>query len=154
KLVRRTIVRATARKSAAVIANGSNCLRAWQRIVGDENFSAVHSGLLRNPVDPTEFAPRFLRGGDELVVGAFGRLAPQKGFDLLLRAFASIPETVAGRRVRLEITGSGQDEAMLRGLARELALERRVTFRGHTSEVGRFLDSIHVLAVPSRYAGL
>ncbi len=154
KLVRRAIVRRMARKSAGVIANGSNCLRSWERVVGSESFAAIESGLLRNPVDPSEFAPRYLRRADELVVGAFGRLAKQKGFDLLLRAFTSIPATVGGRRVRLEITGSGEDEALLRSLTRELGLESRVTFRGHTSEVGAFLDSIQVLVVPSRWAGL
>ncbi|MFC0205085.1 glycosyltransferase [Novosphingobium soli] len=58
---------------------------------------------------------------------AVGRLSHQKNYPLLLRAFARMD---AGT---LDIVGGGEDEAMLRTMARELGLEGRVRFLGQMS---------------------
>jgi glycosyltransferase involved in cell wall biosynthesis len=55
---------------------------------------------------------------------AVGRLSYYKGFDVLLRALAQLPE------VGLLLVGSGECEGTLRALARELGIEARVHFAG------------------------
>ena len=58
------------------------------------------------------------------------RLSPLKRTDLILRALAR-PEAA---EARLVIGGDGEERPALERLARELGLERRVTFTGHLSE--------------------
>ena len=80
-----------------------------------------------------------------------GRLEiAQKGVDLLLEAFASMPEGL-GRT--LVIAGSGPDETRLRALATRLGLDNRVVFAGHVDPAARFdlLASAELVAMPSRY---
>ena len=55
---------------------------------------------------------------------AVGRLSYYKGFDVLLRAIAQLPQ------VTLLLIGGGECEASLRDLARELDIEARVRFAG------------------------
>jgi glycosyltransferase involved in cell wall biosynthesis len=153
KLYRRVLFRALAGRSAAVIGNSRATLAGWRRVIGARAFDAVPSAVVHNPVDPAEFAPRFERGGAELVVGGLGRLAEQKGFDLLLRAFAGLPERIGGRPLRLSIQGSGPERDALLALAGELGIAGRCELRPHAPDVAGFLAQLHVLAVPSRWAG-
>jgi glycosyltransferase involved in cell wall biosynthesis len=71
--------------------------------------------LLRNFADPRDLGhpPKPVPGSGFL---AAGRLAPEKGFDLAIRAVAA-----AGPDIRLRIAGEGPDGARLRTLANELA---------------------------------
>jgi len=55
---------------------------------------------------------------------AVGRLSYYKGFDVLLRAIAQLPQT------SLLLIGGGECETSLRDLARELGIETRVRFAG------------------------
>jgi glycosyltransferase involved in cell wall biosynthesis len=54
----------------------------------------------------------------------FGRLSPEKGVEVLLRAFVLLPEK------RLEIVGFGPDETYLKQLADTLGINQRVIFVG------------------------
>jgi glycosyltransferase involved in cell wall biosynthesis len=81
-------------------------------------------------------------------VGFGGRLVPEKGMDVLLRAAASLP------RVRVLVLGDGPERVRLEQLARSLGLDRRVHFAGHVGsiELARWLSSLDSLALPSRTA--
>lgn len=68
--------------------------------------------------------------GDGLRVLAVGRLSYYKGFDVLLRAMPLAPET------SLLLIGSGECDASLRALARELRIEDRVCFAGSIDDTG------------------
>lgn len=86
-------------------------------------------------------------GGGRLRVVFVGRLVPEKGTDLILRAVAC-----GSRRERVEVTvvGEGPDSSRLRRLAGELGV--RTSFRGRLDAVGTH-DAIadgHVVVVPSR----
>jgi glycosyltransferase involved in cell wall biosynthesis len=79
---------------------------------------------------------------------AIGRLVPQKGFDLLLRAWAiARPDSL-----RLVVAGDGPDESELRDLARALDLDDRVTFFGPADreQVPRLMAGAEAVVVPSR----
>lgn len=80
-----------------------------------------------------------------------GRLAPQKQFDLLLRAFAASSQGDA--EWSLVIIGEGPERPRLQALATDLGLSDRVEWLGlvqHPEEVLRRAD-IYVLS--SRYEG-
>ncbi|WP_432546769.1 glycosyltransferase [Kineococcus sp. SYSU DK004] len=62
------------------------------------------------------------------VVAAVGRLVPKKGFDVLLDAVALL--RAAGDPVRLDLAGSGPQEAALRERARAAGLDGAVRFLG------------------------
>jgi glycosyltransferase involved in cell wall biosynthesis len=80
-----------------------------------------------------------------------GRLKPEKGADILVRAFA-----LARRRVpaaRLAIAGAGSAEPALRALVADLGLSDAVVLHGQLGDdaLGRALDAGWVHAVPSRW---
>lgn len=78
------------------------------------------------------------------------RLVPRKGIDTVLRALASLPESVTYR-----VVGSGPDEARLRQLARDLGVARRVAFLGRLSdaELGEEYQRCSVFVLPARRVG-
>jgi len=85
-----------------------------------------------------------------LVVGV-GRLARQKGMDLLLRAFARVAQGIP--EARIEIAGVGPDAQSLFGLADRLGIADKVTWLGFRADIAGILASARVVAFPSRYEG-
>lgn len=86
---------------------------------------------------------------DPLVVGSVSRLAPWKGQDVLLRAFARAFPNGAQRAIIVGAPLFGAAEAAyaddLRQLARALGIGDRVEFRGHRDDVPRELAALDVL---------
>jgi glycogen synthase len=87
-----------------------------------------------------------VRDRDLLVLG---RLVPEKGFAVVLRAMA-----IAGgplHHARLSVVGTGPDEQRLRELAADLGIAARVDFLGVRTgaELRRVLNQHRVLVVPS-----
>lgn len=82
---------------------------------------------------------------------AAGRLAHQKGFDLLIRAFAAA--SAQTRELRLVIAGDGPDSQYLRDLTRDLGLGDRVLFPGQVRDLSRLMKVAVAFILPSRYEG-
>jgi glycosyltransferase involved in cell wall biosynthesis len=82
--------------------------------------------------------------GKPLVLGAYGRLHRQKGFDFLLQAMRLLPSN----NFRLLVGGTGPEKAALEKLAENLP---QVEFVGDVSNVPAFLEYCDVIVVPSRY---
>ncbi|MEE2888717.1 MAG: glycosyltransferase [Planctomycetota bacterium] len=87
----------------------------------------------------------------EPVIAGVGRLQAQKGFDLLLRAFARVAHSVPA--ARMEIAGVGPDAQSLAALAEKLGIAERVDWLGFRSDVAGVFASARVVAFPSRYEG-
>jgi glycosyltransferase involved in cell wall biosynthesis len=83
---------------------------------------------------------------------AVGRLAPEKGFDLLLRALA----TVRGRfpRADLIIAGAGPEDAALKALRSSLGLETAVHFAGYVERPYEFYPGASLFVLSSRQEGM
>lgn len=99
---------------------------------------------------PTERLPPVARDpfdtpADAPVVLGLGRFDPTKGFDLAVRALASVPQ------VYLWLAGEGVQEAELRRLAAELGVAERVRFLGWRKDVSALLARAAALVVPSRW---
>ena len=82
---------------------------------------------------------------------AMGRLTAQKGFDLLLQAFAKVAVTYSDWT--LDILGEGDARKQLEALAQTLGIGERVRFRGWTAEPEGILNVAAVFALSSRYEG-
>lgn len=86
---------------------------------------------------------------------ALGRLAPEKGFDLLLAAFATALATRAASspRWRLTILGEGPQRTRLEAQRRSLGLEGRVDLPGAVRDPGPWLRRADLFVLPSRFEG-
>ena len=87
-----------------------------------------------------------------LVIGAVGRLSPEKGFDLLIRAVASLLQE--GLEASLVIVGDGAQQAALAGLAAELGCEKHVHLVGYQANTSRWYEAMDVFALSSLREGL
>jgi GalNAc-alpha-(1->4)-GalNAc-alpha-(1->3)-diNAcBac-PP-undecaprenol alpha-1,4-N-acetyl-D-galactosaminyltransferase len=84
-------------------------------------------------------------------ITAVGRLAPQKGFDLLLRAFGQIAASHPSWSLR--IVGDGGERAALTDQARTLGLADRVEFTGRVDNVFPLLAAADLFVLSSRFEG-
>jgi GalNAc-alpha-(1->4)-GalNAc-alpha-(1->3)-diNAcBac-PP-undecaprenol alpha-1,4-N-acetyl-D-galactosaminyltransferase len=82
---------------------------------------------------------------------AMGRLTPQKGFDMLLRAFAGVAPSHPGWR--LTIHGEGPERERLERERARLRLERLVDIPGVTTDPAAALRAATIFALPSRWEG-
>jgi len=80
---------------------------------------------------------------------AAGRLIRQKGFDLLIDAFARLGDPAA----RLVIAGSGPEEASLQSQIDRLELSGSVTLAGYVSDIRPHLETARCFVLPSRFEG-
>jgi glycosyltransferase involved in cell wall biosynthesis len=113
---------------------------------------------IRNGIDLRPFA-RPLPSPDaaahpvrELIVGLVGRLAWEKGIDILLAAAAkAIPQF---REVRFMIVGEGPDHDALQRSIDELGLNNYVTLAGRRDDMPAVYASFDVMVSSSRQEGL
>lgn len=101
---------------------------------------------MRAPLDHPWFAP-----GSPPVLLAVGRLATQKDFPTLLRAFARVQ---AVRKVRLVILGEGQERLELEALARELSVASDVALPGFVLNPFPYMMRASALVLSSAWEGL
>jgi glycosyltransferase involved in cell wall biosynthesis len=98
------------------------------------------------PLDDPWFAP----GAPPVVLGV-GRLAPQKDFATLVRAFAQVR---AQRPARLVILGEGEERASLEALAGQLGVQGDVRLAGYDHNPFRYMQRSSVFALSSIFEGL
>jgi GalNAc-alpha-(1->4)-GalNAc-alpha-(1->3)-diNAcBac-PP-undecaprenol alpha-1,4-N-acetyl-D-galactosaminyltransferase len=87
---------------------------------------------------------------EALVLGV-GRLTRQKGFDLLLRAFARLQPKHPDWR--LAIFGSGPELSALRALGESLGIASAVTFGGTDPRIETWMARAGLVVQPSRFEG-
>jgi glycosyltransferase involved in cell wall biosynthesis len=93
----------------------------------------------------------WLQPGEPPVVLGVGKLAPQKAFDVLLRAFARLR---TGRRVRLVILGEGPQRRELEQLAEQLGVAADVALPGFVANPFAWMARAGVFALSSAWEGL
>jgi glycosyltransferase involved in cell wall biosynthesis len=101
--------------------------------------------------NPVELPPgwRERRGGNLLV--AVGRLVPQKGFDLLLDAFAVVAPNFPAWT--LVIWGEGKERSRLERKRDALGLRDRVRLPGVTERSGIWVETADAFVLSSRFEG-
>lgn len=82
---------------------------------------------------------------------AIGRLHPQKGFDLLIKAFDQIQAKYPDWQIT--ILGEGPMRSELEGLRSTLKLNDRVHLPGLVTNVPEYLQQADIFVMPSRFEG-
>jgi glycosyltransferase involved in cell wall biosynthesis len=150
----RLLYAAAYRRADRVICQTSRMAEELRRELGVNNARLV---VLANPVDV-----RAIRAYASLTINvqrgsiprllAVARLAPEKGIDLLLEAFASVHPKFP--RVQLEIAGSGPCEPALEAQCKILGIKDRVKFLGSVPFPAEHFPNASVFVLPSRHEGL
>ena len=83
---------------------------------------------------------------------AVGRLTYQKGFDLLIEAWAQVCTVNPGWKLR--IVGSGEDEELLKSLARKLGIYEYIEFIPATKIIESHYKTSSFYCMSSRFEGL
>ncbi len=117
--------------------------------------------LIENGIDTEEFSRRLGIGearqrlgvnAGRFLLGGVGRLSPEKGFDLLIRAVAELVRD--GLDVGLLIAGEGDERSRLEALIEELGLAERVKLLGYCADTRELYQALDVYVLSSLREGL
>lgn len=131
----------------------SACLKAGVR--------AARCVLIENAIDTLEFRRRYsvAKAKERLgfdpqrqLVGAVGRLSPEKGFDVLIEAAKELLNS--GRPVDVVIVGEGDDRSRLESLIVRRGLQDHVRLLGYRADTIERFQAFDVLALSSYREGL
>lgn len=86
------------------------------------------------------------------VIGAVGRLSKEKGFDLLIDAFAGLCRR--GLDLELWIAGEGQERQALEQRAEQCGYRERIFFLGFYPDAQRLFECFDAFCLPSLREGL
>jgi glycosyltransferase involved in cell wall biosynthesis len=142
----RLVEHASARRFAEIISI-SESLRGFT-----EETAGVAGTTVRYGLSAPDWAP--VRGDDSRQsyrLLSVGRLEPQKGFDVLMRAMAIVRGRVP--EARLSLAGEGGERAMLEDLIATLGLEEHVTLLGRREDVRQLMRDAAALVHPARWEG-
>jgi glycosyltransferase involved in cell wall biosynthesis len=148
------------------------CLRWMDRVVcvSAAQAARVRRGgvkaakvlVIPNAVDPERFTDpdpscrrrleRYFRGQRARIVGAAGRLSPEKGFATLIDAAAAVVQ--ADPSVGFVLFGSGPCRAALTEQIREAGLTGSVVLAGFRTDLDRFLPHLDLFVLPSFTEGM
>ena len=117
--------------------------------------------LLENAIDteqfqrrssPQEAKQKLGLAQDRLLVGAAGRLSPEKGFDMLIRCVAAI--IAKGIPISLAIIGDVSELYKLQSLIDELGVGENIRLAGFQSDMSQWYEAMDVFALSSLREGL
>jgi glycosyltransferase involved in cell wall biosynthesis len=141
------------RRAARVVAVSDGMRRAFVRTLRLPPSRVV---TIYNPFDPAldaqlaaPVADPWLADGAPLLV-AVGRLAPQKGYPVMLRALAQVRREVPARLV---VLGDGEERAALTALSRELGVADAVRFAGFVDNPFGYMRAASAYVLSSHWEG-
>lgn len=124
------------------VAAVSDAQFAWLRRIGV--VPARKLTTIRSFVDLSAFEALAPVAGPIHVIGAIGRLEPQKGFDALIQEFTNTDRP----DLELHIYGTGSEEGKLRDLA---GSDTRISFKGFAADPVAAMENIDAVVMPSRW---
>ncbi len=140
----------------AMIVNSEEIQTVWTSTAppSARNIHVVLNGV-RSRLDERDSLRHDLRqelGLDDSIVliGGAGHIAPRKGFDLLLRAFAALGDPTA----RLAIVGDGPSRVALQALSQELRIDQRVFWLGHRDDGAGVIAGFDLFVLSSHNEGM
>lgn len=139
----RMIKRVTSRAVTRHVGVGNRTSREVEMLLGlsPGAVQTIHNGV---PDEPLTAPERPVRGP---IVGTVGRLEPQKGFDIFIRALRDVPQATA------VIVGDGAERAELQALARRIGIDDRILWLGWSDDRRSYLPWFDVFVLPSRFEG-
>lgn len=139
-------------------AVSANC--HWLAALARRHLPEVEVGVIPNGVDTQTFTPTGSRARDGSIHLLFvGRLASQKGVDVLLQSMAQLAQQDAENGMqpfRLSLVGDGPLKSELERTVHELGLSRSVSFLGwrRRDELPGLFDAADIFVLPSRDEGM
>lgn len=146
------------------------CLRRYESVVAvsrDLFDECARIGVPRerltqidNAIDTTEFrrarpareSPLRAQSRERLVIGAVGRLSPEKGFALLIEAVERL--IARGRDIELWIAGEGEEQAELTARMQRSPAKDRLRLLGFQKDTLALFEAFDVFALSSLREGL
>lgn len=120
----------------------------WQqRTVGRAKIFAIPNP---SPYPISDHTPTL----NNKIVLAVGRLTYQKGFDLLLQAWAILKTKPEAKDWILQIVGEGEDKPLLDSLIHSLNLTDSVTIYPFSNQVSLYYQQASIYCMSSRFEGL
>jgi GalNAc-alpha-(1->4)-GalNAc-alpha-(1->3)-diNAcBac-PP-undecaprenol alpha-1,4-N-acetyl-D-galactosaminyltransferase len=132
---------------AAGLVVQTRALLPWGRSV---MFGRPRVHVVPNPIPLERYTCGPLAERPQTIV-AVGRLEPEKGYDVLLAAFATIAREFP--QWELLIAGDGSQREPLRDLVHELGLEKQVRLVGYIANPCDVLAAGSIFVMSSRYEG-
>lgn len=145
------------------------CQAHWavSRAAADEagrqlNLPVNFFDVIPNGVDTNHFRPAKNRHAAREALGldanafaflSVGNLKLIKGHDYLIRAFAQLPKSAAGREPKLILIGADYLDGELHRLTQKLNIADRVQFVGHVDDVRPWYQVADVFVLPSLAEG-
>ena len=137
-----------------IVVNSQASLDEWVRAGGRrDRISIIYPGMREDRVRSqlrdlgciAFYREKYSPQPHRPLVGVFGRISRWKGQDVFLKAIALVPG------INAVIVGGAHfseqaHERRLKELARELGVDRRVTFAGHVDEVMKVMAACDVVA--------
>ncbi|PWT83990.1 MAG: glycosyltransferase family 4 protein [Acidobacteria bacterium] len=133
-------------RASAVVVQTAGIAQWASRIVAS---TAIH--VIPNPIGDQFLEPSSKVSIPQHKIVGMGRLEPQKGFDLLLCAFAQA--LTVHPDWTLDIFGEGSERDHLKSLADDLGLADRVSLPGAIKDPERALRQADIFILSSRYEG-
>jgi glycosyltransferase involved in cell wall biosynthesis len=91
---------------------------------------------------------------DKIILINVGRQDFQKGHDLLVESFASLPNSIKEKIVILIVGREGNATSCLQRLIVKKKLEKTILFLGHRTDIPSLLKMADIFVFPSRFEGL
>lgn len=143
--LRRAVARMLAHVPDAHVCVSRAVVHHWWTLGGKgTDTRVIYNGIEISPFLAVEPRPG-------LTFGAVGMLIKQKGFDVLIKAFAEVAHQHCD--ATLKIAGEGPEREGLALLARQLDVGDRVELLGFVDDVPGFLSDLNIFVMPSRWEG-
>jgi glycosyltransferase involved in cell wall biosynthesis len=153
-LLQRSVLVLIGRHASAILAVSEAVAATLQESgIPAEKIVVIPNGVdladFDAPVETAQIRAQFGVPADAPLILAVGRFAPEKGFDVLIDAFARLQAQIP--HVKLMLVGSGPLEEELR--RRAASAGEGVVFAGQQADVAPFLHAADLVAIPSRQEG-
>lgn len=112
----------------------------------------IRTAIIPNPINPAFVVEKEHVGKENGDIVGIGRLAPQKNWPLLLKAYHKLAPEL--KRHKLVIYGDGDERHMLMELCANLGITHDVRFPGFTDSVRDILSEANLFIMPSDYEGM
>lgn len=148
--------RALVRFPRLIAVSGTIRSELLRRGVRSERVTTILNGIdpqafRRDPAREPQVRSALGLEPDDVVIGAVGRLEPQKRFDRLLEVFAALRKNRSN--LRLLLVGEGSARGELEALARRLGVEEDCRILGHRADVADLHHAFDLFVQSSDYEG-
>lgn len=119
----------------------------------EKQVTVIHNAVkaFNEPIIQDDLVKELHQNGF-FVVANVGRLSKQKGMEYFIKAIPSIIEK--HKNARFVIAGAGEDERVLKNLARELKLDNYLYFLGYRNDIQNLISQVDLVVLSSLWEGL